>query len=167
MYEYKLGEEGEWISLMGKSEVSLYDLPSGVTSFVIRQIGYPDSAMTLDICIPDRSWHKWIYSLLALLLVVAGVYVFRRCLLRVVWSVLRKLNGFNDTEMPVVVEAEKKEEAVEEVAQEIEPVAEEAVTEPVEPKSEKKLLPPLMTNTGRTRSARKSASGFTVCWNRR
>ena len=29
MYEYKLGEEGEWISLMGKSEVSLYDLPSG------------------------------------------------------------------------------------------------------------------------------------------
>lgn len=138
MYEYKLGEEGEWISLMGKSEVSLYDLPSGVTSFVIRQIGYPDSAMTLDICIPDRSWHKWIYSLLALLLVVAGVYVFRRCLLRVVWSVLRKLNGLNDTEMPVVVEAEKKEEAVEEVAQEIEPVAEEAVTEPVEPKQEKK-----------------------------
>ena len=138
MYEYKLGEEGEWISLMGKSEVSLYDLPSGVTSFVIRQIGYPDSAMTLDICIPDRSWHKWIYSLLALLLVVAGVYVFRRCLLRVVWSVLRKLNGLNDTEMLVVVEPEKKEEAVEEVAQEIEPVAEEAVAEPVEPKPEKK-----------------------------
>lgn len=138
MYEYKLGEDGEWISLMGKSEVSLYDLPSGVTSFVIRQIGYPDSAMTLDICIPDHSWHKWIYSLLALLLATVGVYVFRRCLLRVVWSVLRKLNGLNDTEMLVVVEPEKKEEAVEEVAQEIEPVAEEAVAEPVEPKPEKK-----------------------------
>lgn len=140
MYEYKLGEEGEWISLMGKSEVSLYDLPSGVTSFVIRQIGYPDSAMTLDICIPDRSWYKWIYSLVALLLAAAGVYVFRRSLLRVVWAVLRKLNGFNDAEIPTVVEVDKKEEEAEEVVTpEIEPLTEEeTVSEPIEPKSEKK-----------------------------
>ena len=140
MYEYKLGEEGEWISLMGKSEVSLYDLPSGVTSFVIRQIGYPDSAMTLDICIPDRSWYKWIYSLVALLLAAAGVYVFRRSLLRVVWAVLRKLNGFNDAEIPTVVEEGKKEEEAEEVVTpEIEPLTEEeTAAEPIEPKSEKK-----------------------------
>lgn len=140
MYEYKLGEEGEWISLMGKSEVSLYDLPSGVTSFVIRQIGYPDSAMTLDICVPDRSWHKWIYFLLVLLLATAGVYVFRRSLLRVVWSVLRKLNGFNDAEIPTVVKEGKKEEEAEEVVTpEIEPVIEEEiVAEPVEPNPEKK-----------------------------
>lgn len=140
MYEYKLGEEGEWISLMGKSEVSLYDLPSGVTSFVIRQIGYPDSAMTLDICIPDRSWYKWIYSLVALLLAAAGVYVFRRSLLRVVWAVLRKLNGFNDAEIPMAVEEDKKKEEAEEVVTpEIEPVTEEeTVAEPIEPKPEKK-----------------------------
>lgn len=138
MYEYKLGEDGEWISLMGKSEVSLYDLPSGVTSFVIRQIGYPDSAMTLDICIPDRSWYKWIYSLLALLLVISGVYVFRRCLLRVVWSVLRKLNGINDTEMPVVVETEKTEKEPEETSQEVEIAQEEVLERPATPKPEKK-----------------------------
>lgn len=125
---------------MGKSEVSLYDLPSGVTSFVIRQIGYPDSAMTLDICIPDRSWYKWIYSLVALLLAAAGVYVFRRSLLRVVWAVLRKLDGFNDAEIPMAVEEDKKEEEAEEVVTpEIEPVTEEeTVAEPIEPKSEKK-----------------------------
>ena len=105
-----------------------------------RHIGYPDSAMTLDICIPDRSWYKWIYSLVALLLAAAGVYVFRRSLLRVVWAVLRKLNGFNDAEIPTVVEEGKKEEEAEEVVTpEIEPLTEEeTAAEPIEPKSEKK-----------------------------
>ena len=135
MYEYKLGEEGEWISLMGKSEVSLYDLPSGVTSFIIRQIGYPDSAMTLDICIPNRSW---LHLFIIIVLVVAGVYIFRRCLLRVVWSVLRKLNGINDTEMPVVIEAEKTEKEPEETSQEVEIAQEEVLERPAMPKPEKK-----------------------------
>ena len=138
MYEYKLGEEGEWISLMGKSEVSLYDLPSGVTSFIIRQIGYPDSAMTLDICIPNRSWLHGLYLFIIIVLVVAGVYIFRRCLLRVVWSVLRKLNGINDTEMPVVIEAEKTEKEPEETSQEVEIAQEEVLERPAMPKPEKK-----------------------------
>lgn len=138
MYEYKLGEEGEWISLMGKSEVSLYDLPSGVTSFIIRQIGYPDSAMTLDICIPNRSWLHGLYLFIIIALVVAGVYIFRRCLLRVVWSVLRELNGINDTEMPVVIEAEKTEKEPEETSQEVEIAQEEVLERLAMPKPEKK-----------------------------
>ena len=45
------------------------------------------------------------------------MYVFRRSLLRVVWAVLRKLNGFNDAEIPTVVEEGKKEEEAEEEAE--------------------------------------------------
>lgn len=139
MYEYKLGEDGEWISLMGKSEVSLYDLPSGVTSFIIRQMGYPDSSMTLDICIPNGSWLRWIYVFAVIALLVAGIYAFRRCLLRIVWSVLRKLNGISDTEMPIAIESEKVEKETEEMPQGVETLHEEALEEPVEQlKSEKK-----------------------------
>lgn len=105
MYEYQLDEDGEWISLMGKSEVSLYDLPYGTTYFKVRQIGYPDSAMILEINIPNHSWMKILYILLVLGILACGIYVFRRRLLHSVLRILRKLNDSKDTGMP---ESEKE-----------------------------------------------------------
>ena len=100
MYEYQVEKDGEWISLMGKSEVSLYDLPYGTTYFKVRQIGYPDSAMILEINIPNHSWMKILYILLVLGILACGIYVFRRRLLHSVLRILRKLNDSKDTGMP-------------------------------------------------------------------
>lgn len=105
MYEYQVEKDGEWISLMGKSEVSLYDLPYGTTYFKVRQIGYPDSAMILEINIPNHSWMKILYILLVLGILACGIYVFRRRLLHSVLRILRKLNDSKDTGMP---ESEKE-----------------------------------------------------------
>lgn len=90
IYEYKLGEDGDWITLMGKSEISLYDLPHGTSRLVVRQIGYPESAMILDICIPNNSWLTWIYILVGVLLLL--MYIYHRHLLQVVGFILRRLH---------------------------------------------------------------------------
>lgn len=134
MYEYQLDEDGEWISLMGKSEVSLYDLPYGTTYFKVRQIGYPDSAMILEINIPNHSWIKILYTLLVLGILVCGIYTFRRRLLQSVLRVLRKLNDSEDRDIP---EMEKK---VENDITRKEVLSLEGISHEVESGTEKKIL---------------------------
>lgn len=114
IYEYQIGKTDEWISLMGKSEIALYDLPCGTTRLAVRQIGYPDSAMVLDICIPNRSWWRVLYACLALLMLLCGVYVFRRRLLRMVLFVLRRLNGLKEVESVSVMQETDKNDDVQE-----------------------------------------------------
>ena len=134
MYEYQLDEDGEWISLMGKSEVSLYDLPYGTTYFKVRQIGYPDSAMILEINIPNHSWIKILYTLLVLGILVCGIYTFRRRLLQSVLRVLRKLNDSEDRDIP---EMDKK---VENDITRKEVLSLEGISHEVESGTEKKIL---------------------------
>lgn len=134
IYEYKLENEEEWHLLMGKSEIVLYDLPYGTSRLVVRQVGYPDSAMTVDICIPNRSWLKWACLFVALLVAAGCVYAFRRRLLRAVWFILRRINGIKGAELPAAAEEPKKQEEEQAAASRPEPVLEvpsEAVAEPV------------------------------------
>ncbi len=112
IYEYKLEGEDEWQMLTGKSEISLYDLPYGTSRLMVRQMGYSDSTMTLDIYIPNRIWLQWLYLLVALIAIAISIYVFRRRLLRVVWFVLRKLGGVVEMELKENTEKVKKEDNV-------------------------------------------------------
>lgn len=138
IYEYKLEGEEEWRMLMGKSEVSLYDLPYGTSRFIVRQIGYAGSEMTLDIRIPDNSWLKWVYILVVLFVLSIGLYAFRTRLLEFVWIILRKLNGMKGIELKEDIK-EVAEKAVTEVtdAQEL-TILKEPSSKPLDNAAEKK-----------------------------
>lgn len=124
--------------LMGKSEVSLYDLPYGTSRFIVRQIGYAGSEMTLDIHIPDNSWLKWVYILVVLFVLSIGLYAFRTRLLEFVWIILRKLNGMKGIELKEDIK-EVAEKAVTEVtdAQEL-TILKEPSSKPLDNAAEKK-----------------------------
>lgn len=58
-YEYRLeGEDEDWQTLVGKSDVTYYDLPSGNYYFKVRRAGNPDSEVVLSVKIasPISIW---------------------------------------------------------------------------------------------------------------
>lgn len=72
-YEYRLiGEENEWTTLRGKSEVTYYGLSQGSYRFCVRIAGNPDSevGMNIKITFPREKWIT--VTAVSILLLVLG-----------------------------------------------------------------------------------------------
>lgn len=79
-YEYKLeGQEDTWQVAEGVSEVSYYDLPSGIYHFKVRRMGKPETEMTVLVQIATP-WGMWLLAACSafLLLAAAGYQLVRR-----------------------------------------------------------------------------------------
>lgn len=78
-YEYCLeGVDEGWTTLVGQSEVSYYDLPSGVHSFRVRRMGEPDTETQVTVSIPlGFGWWALIAAAIFAICVIVGVTVIR------------------------------------------------------------------------------------------
>lgn len=79
-YECKLeGKEEEWQMLMGRSDITYYDLSSGNYCFKVRRVGVDDSeiSMTIHISYPIMTWIVGIAVLLVLSLLCL-FYFYKR-----------------------------------------------------------------------------------------
>lgn len=80
-YEYMLeGIDKGWLPLLGKSEASYYNLPSGTYIFKVRKVGQPNSEVNLPVCI-SSDFPVGLTISLSLIILVVGVgwyYFFYR-----------------------------------------------------------------------------------------
>ncbi len=80
-YEYKLeGRDESWQTQTGKSEITYYDLPSGVHIFKVRHVGSPDTEVTLTISVASLfNATTWMVILfVVIVLALAAWFYYRR-----------------------------------------------------------------------------------------
>lgn len=80
-YEYRMeGVDKDWQTLMGKSEVTYYDLPSGKHAFKVRQMGNPDSEVCLQVNLSLPRAYLWamVSAVVCLAMLAVAYYVWRR-----------------------------------------------------------------------------------------
>ncbi len=99
-YEYRLeGRDEGWKLMTGKSEVTYYDLPSGRYLFQLRNVGDPDSEITLSVRIASSFPALGVtVSLLVVVLCVGYVYIHRS----------RKVEVVTEEAIPAAMEEPKQ-----------------------------------------------------------
>lgn len=114
-YEYRLvGEDENWISVTGSSEVTYYDLPSGIYTFKLRRMGAPDSEIQMTVKIAS-SVSMWSIFFIMIAFLTGGIaFLYQK----------RKGAGEEEKEAVAEVVVKPSEEEVP-VAEESIPVAEE------------------------------------------
>lgn len=84
-YEYRREGDDEWVSLVGKSELVFYELSGKNCRYHVRRIGYPDSAVTVDVSFLPSHGAAWWLSAAFFLFLALAAYFFRKrlaCFLR-------------------------------------------------------------------------------------
>ncbi len=76
IYEYCIDDTREWKPLHGVSEISLYDIKKN-TVLKIRRAGYPESQVTLNICVQGNN-HIYIIAACVIVICLLSVYTYRK-----------------------------------------------------------------------------------------
>lgn len=79
-YEYKMdGVDEDWKVLIGKSEVTYYDLSTSKYVFKVRRMGNPDTEVSLQINMHSSiNWGAWGITLFVVLLLLFTFFYLRR-----------------------------------------------------------------------------------------
>lgn len=75
-YEYKYGDDNSWKTLIGKSDIVLYDIPSGNSELQIRLYGVPDTQVSLNLYKPYSFTIIWYLFYIVLVVVVIYYILF-------------------------------------------------------------------------------------------
>lgn len=79
VYEYKYSDDGNWKTLRGKSDIVLYDIPSGDSELQIRLYGMPDTQVSVDIYKPYSFTIIWnVVYVVLLASVIYYVFLLRK-----------------------------------------------------------------------------------------
>lgn len=78
-YEYRLvGEDENWVSVTGSSDVTYYDLPSGTYTFKLRRMGAPDSEIQMTVKIAS-SVSLWSIFFIMIAFLTGGIaFLYQR-----------------------------------------------------------------------------------------
>ena len=78
-YEYRCGEEGEWIPRFGRPEISFYDFSSGGCVYYIRPIGSSENGVAVDVHF-NSSWKMaWVlFAVLGFVVFALFVWFYRK-----------------------------------------------------------------------------------------
>lgn len=115
IYEYSLGENGEWRTLHGLSEISLYEVVDN-SILKVRRAGYPESQAILYINV-DKDNSVLLYLIIILGVLFITLYLFRKRVVKYTIGNLKKFISWlqheekeednnNEVEIPVETEIE-------------------------------------------------------------
>lgn len=101
-YEYQLeGEDENWVAVTGRSEMTYYDLPSGIYTFKVRRMGNPDSETRMTVKIASAI-SMWSILFIMIALLTGGLaFLYQR---------RKGGDEENAREMPETVDVTEKEE---------------------------------------------------------
>ncbi|MBM6962087.1 helix-turn-helix domain-containing protein [Bacteroides caecigallinarum] len=115
IYEYSLGENGEWRTLHGLSEISLYEVVDN-SILKVRRAGYPEAQAILYINV-DKDNSVLLYLIIILGVLFITLYLFRKRVVKYTIGNLKKFISWlqheekeednnNEVEIPVETEIE-------------------------------------------------------------
>lgn len=111
VYEYKIGNSGDWVPLIGNSELSLYNV-SNSCNVKIRRIGYDKSETVLKVIIDNDKSLFYISIVVIVSLFIIFIYLNRKKITRITVVGLKRIIYFlqsrNGKEMTAFSQADLK-----------------------------------------------------------